>query len=111
MKKRGKLVKTLTALLCVLPIMFGVFGISEAASAAGATVDVTLHKKKMDEFPTKEIQNTGEEMSEFDQYKALLGVEFTAWDITTDFYKKLDVELAKLPENYSDAEYLSLIHI
>ncbi|MEG0749824.1 MAG: SpaH/EbpB family LPXTG-anchored major pilin [Carnobacterium sp.] len=105
MKTRGKLIKALTALLCVLPIMLGVLGISESASAAGATVDVTLHKKKMDEFPTKEIQNTGEEMSEFDHYKGLSGVEFTAWDITTDFYKKLDIELAKLPGNYSDEAY------
>ncbi|GCF94385.1 pilus protein [Enterococcus florum] len=93
MKKKTKVVRWVTAMICLIPLLAGVFHSGAAASAAEETVKVTLHKKKMDEFPTKPIQNTGELMPGMDQYEGLPGVKFTAWDITADFYKELDEQL------------------
>ena len=89
MKHKVKWTGLLTAIICLVPLLTGVFGLSENAKAAGETVSVTLHKKKMDEFPNTAIANTGKEMNEFDHYQGLQGVTFTAWDVTEDFYSKL----------------------
>lgn len=89
MKHKVKWTGLLTAIICLVPLLTGVFGLSENAKAAGETVSVTLHKKKMDEFPNTAIANTGKEMNEFDHYQGLPGVTFTAWDVTEDFYSKL----------------------
>lgn len=89
MKHKVKWTGLLTAIICLVPLLTGVFGLSENAEAAGETVSVTLHKKKMDEFPNTAIANTGKEMNEFDHYQGLPGVTFTAWDVTEDFYSKL----------------------
>lgn len=87
MKARGKLFGLFTALLCLLPLMIGMFGSTQQVSAAGTTVDVTLNKKKMDVFPTEAEQNTGEEMNDiFGKYQGLKDVTFKVWDITKDFY-------------------------
>ncbi|MFR3685702.1 MAG: SpaH/EbpB family LPXTG-anchored major pilin [Enterococcus sp.] len=88
MKYKVKWTGLLTAIICLVPLLTGMFGLSENAEAA-ETVAVTLHKKKMDEFPNTEIPNTGKEMNEFDHYQGLAGVTFTAWDVTKDFYSKL----------------------
>lgn len=88
MKYKVKWTGLLTAIICLVPLLTGMFGLSENAEAA-ETVAVTLHKKKMDEFPNTEIPNTGKEMNEFDHYQGLPGVTFTAWDVTEDFYSKL----------------------
>lgn len=94
MKAKGKLIGLLTALLCIVPMMTGLFGLGDSASAAEpSTVDVTLHKKKMDEFPTGGIKNTGELMEgddQFGKYDPLPGVEFKVYDVTTDFYRELN---------------------
>lgn len=101
MKNKRKWVALLTTLLCMIPLLAGVLGGGERAYAADS-VNVTLHKKKMDEFPNSSVENTGKEMSEFDRYEGLSGVTFSAWDITEDFYALLD---ATLDGTETDAEY------
>ena len=104
MKARGKLVSLLMALVCLLPIGVGLLGFGDSATAADpGEVTVTLHKKKMDEFPLSGFQNTGKVMQEFNNYKPLEGVEFTPYDITEDFYKELAKE--GLTGSESEAEY------
>lgn len=89
MKARGKLVSLLTALVCLLPLGAGLLGFGDSASAAEPQdVKVTLHKKKMDDFPVGKT-NTGEIDSDFDKYEGLKGVEFTPWDVTDTFYEML----------------------
>lgn len=94
MKARGKLVSLLTALVCLLPLGAGLLGFGDSASAATPeNITVTLHKKKMDDFPTGGIQNTGELMEgddQFGKYDPMPGVEFTAYDVTEDFYRLLN---------------------
>jgi|GEM_PF-3347611 len=85
----------------MIPLLAGVLGGGESAYASDS-VNVTLHKKKMDEFPNDSQINTGKEMTEFDRYEGLPGITFTAWDITEDFYDALD---AFLTGNETDAEY------
>ena len=101
MKSKKKWVALLTTLLCMIPLLAGVLGGGDSAYASDS-VNVTLHKKKMDEFPNDSQINTGKEMTEFDRYEGLPGITFTAWDITEDFYAALD---AILTGNETDAEY------
>ena len=101
MKNKKKWVALLTTLLCLIPLLAGVLGGGEKAHAIDA-VDVTIHKKKMDEFPNSSLENTGEEMTEFDRYEGLPNITFTAWDITEDFYAELR---SRLTGNETDAEY------
>lgn len=101
MKNKRKWVALLTTLLCMIPLLAGVLGGGESAYAADS-VNVTLHKKKMDQFPSSSIENTGKEMTEFDRYEGLQGITFSAWDISTDFYAALN---AVLTGNETDAEY------
>ena len=101
MKNKKKWVALLTTLLCLIPLLAGVLGGGDSAYAADS-VDVTIHKKKMDEFPNSSIENTGEEMNEFNRYEGLLGITFTAWDISEDFYAELR---SRLTGNETDAEY------
>lgn len=101
MKNKRKWVALVTTLLCMIPLLAGVLGGGEKALAADS-VNVTLHKKKMDEFPSNSIDNSGLENSAFDRYEGLPGITFTAWDITEDFYNALNAELTG---NETDAEY------
>lgn len=101
MKNKKKWVALLTTLLCLIPLLAGVLGGGDSAYAADS-VDVTIHKKKMDEFPNSSIENTGEEMNEFNRYEGLPGITFTAWDISEDFYAELR---SRLTGNETDAEY------
>ena len=105
MKARGKLVSLLMALVCLLPIGMGLLGFGDSASAATPQkINVTLHKKKMDEFPTGGIQNNGLVMPDFDNdYDPLPGVEFRPYDITKDFYTELAKE--NLTGNETDEVY------
>lgn len=90
MKARGKLVSLLMALVCLLPIGMGLLGFGDSASAATPEdITVTLHKKKMDDFPTGKT-NTGELDPDFDnKYEGLADVEFRPWDVTDTFYEML----------------------
>lgn len=93
MKARGKLVSLLMALVCLLPIGMGLLGFGDSASAATPqNVKVTLHKKKMDDFP-KGLENDGAINQEIeDKYEGLPGVTFRPWDITELFYQRLAAE-------------------
>ena len=104
--KRKRIVNMVTAIICLLPLIAGAFGFGNAAQAAEEKVNVTLHKKKMDQFPTHDVENTGEEMDEFNQYEGLPGITFEAWDITADFYEKLN---GIVGQNASDAEYATAV--
>lgn len=101
MKNKKKWVALLTTLLCLIPLLAGVLGGGDSAYAADS-VNVTLHKKKMDQFPNSSIENDGKTNSEFDRYDGLPGITFTAWDITEDFYTALN---ARLTGNETDDEY------
>lgn len=111
MKARGKLVSLLTALVCLLPLGAGLLGFGDSASAATPeTVDVTLHKKKMDEFPDVGLENTGELMEgddEFGRYDPLPGVTFTPYDVTKDFYRLLAAK--NLTGNETDDQYKAIV--
>lgn len=93
MKAKGKLIGLLTALLCIVPMMTGLFGLGDSASAAKPDmVKVTLHKKKMDDFPVGKT-NTGEIDPDFEnKYQGLKDVEFRPWDVTDAFYDMLKAE-------------------
>lgn len=111
MKARGKLVSLLTALVCLLPLGAGLLGFGDSASAATPeTVDVTLHKKKMDEFPDVGLENTGELMEgedEFGRYDPLKDVTFTPYDVTKDFYRLLAAK--NLTGNETDDDYKAIV--
>ncbi|MFR3684115.1 MAG: SpaH/EbpB family LPXTG-anchored major pilin [Enterococcus sp.] len=104
MKARGKLVSLLMALVCLLPIGMGLLGFGDSASAATPQdVKVTLHKKKMDDFP-KGVPNDGEINPEFEnKYEGLANVEFTPWDVTDTFYAML--KAAGVTGSETDAVY------
>ncbi|GCF94726.1 pilus protein [Enterococcus florum] len=85
---KRKLMTMLAAAACIVPLATGVFGLGSTAEAA-EEVNVTLHKKKMDEFPSEAIKNDGKINSAFDHFQGLEGVEYTPYDITEDFYKTL----------------------
>ena len=53
--KRKRIVNMVTAIICLLPLIAGAFGFGNAAQAAEEKVNVTLHKKKMDQFPTHDL--------------------------------------------------------
>ncbi|OJG45383.1 LPXTG-domain-containing protein cell wall anchor domain [Enterococcus hermanniensis] len=93
----------LVALTCLLPLVIGIFGFGNTTYAAeDETVAVTLHKNKMDQFPTTTIQNTGDKMSEFERYEGLPGVKFDVWEVSADFYQQLN---QTIKQDASDAEY------
>jgi len=103
MKARGKLVSLLMALVCLLPIGMGLLGFGDSASAATPEdITVTLHKKKMDEFPDGGIKNDGTVMNELEQYDPYPDVEFTVYDVTEDFYRKLNATGNETPTQYRE---------
>ncbi|HFQ3633529.1 TPA: SpaH/EbpB family LPXTG-anchored major pilin, partial [Enterococcus faecium] len=51
---------------------------------------VILHKKKMTDLPDPLIQNSGKEMSEFDQYQGLADISFSVYNVTQEFYAQRD---------------------
>ena len=110
MKQKRRMSSIFMTLMLVIPLLVGLFGLkSSVAAVADAPddkVNVTLHKKKMDEFPLEYVQNTGNEMTEFDRYEGLNGVTFKAYDITKTFYEQVDEKLAQLPSHphVSEAE-------
>lgn len=101
MKSKGVLVRILMAIVCLLPVGVGLFSLGDSAFAADA-VNVTLHKKKMDEFPSGLTENTGKIDNRFDRYKGLPDITFSVWNITDDFYDKLN---AALTGSETEAQY------
>lgn len=99
MKKKSNWRTILATLIMVLPFVLGLgFSSSIQASAAEGDATLLIHKKKMvnlpadPEDPSKSttIQNTGNEMSEFDKYDPLADVEFTVYDVTTQYYAEYE---------------------
>ncbi len=87
MKQFKKVWYLLSTLLLTLPLFTGLVGTVPAFAAENDdTAKVILHKKKMTDFPDPLIQNSGKEMSEFDQYQGLAGVTFSIYDVTAEFY-------------------------
>lgn len=86
MGKVGKKIwGVLVALLLMIPAMTGLVS-STQTHAASDNATIILHKKKMTTLPDPTIQNTGKEMSEFDQYDGLGDVEFKIYDVTAAYY-------------------------
>ncbi len=81
MKKRV----LLSTLLLMIPLIASWFGASDVY-AEETSAQVIIHKKKMTAFPDPLIQNTGKEMSEFDNYQGLGDVTFSVYNVTTEFY-------------------------
>lgn len=86
MGKVGKKIwGVLVALLLMIPAMTGLVS-STQTHAASDNATIILHKKKMTTLPDPTIQNTGNEMPEFDQYDGLGDVEFKIYDVTVAYY-------------------------
>lgn len=81
----------IAAMLMLLPMMLGAFGSQMTAHADDpTTADVTLHKVVFeDELPSNLIQNTGEEMDDFEDLggKPLEGATFEVYDVTEQYYE------------------------
>lgn len=103
MKK--KLLVLMASLAMVLPLALGL-GSSLTAEAAGTTVDIKLHKKRFSSAQT-EIQNTGEEMTQFNSAAGFGGVEFKIYDVTDAFYALLNAINPATTEKYTMDEALA----
>ena len=87
-KKMKHVKKALGLMLALVLTMSSFLGTGALTVEAASNVDITLHKKKFDTQPA-EIQNTGEEMTEFATAKGFPGVEFKVYDVTAEFYAVL----------------------
>lgn len=88
MKK--KLMLFMATIVMLLPLLFGL-GSSLKVEAAG-NVEIKLHKKRYSTDPGSTIQNTGEEMAQFDNVEGLGEVTFTVYDLTAKFYQLLETD-------------------
>lgn len=95
---KRKVLVFMASLAMVLPLVLGL-GSSLTAEAAG-TVDITLHKKRFSSAQT-EIQNTGEEMTQFNSASGFGGVEFKIYDATADFYTLLNTVNSSTGKKYT----------
>lgn len=105
MKLKKKLLVLMASLAMVLPLALGL-GSSLTAEAAGTTVDIKLHKKRFSSAQT-EIQNTGEEMTQFNSAAGFGGVEFKIYDVTDAFYVLLNAINPATTEKYTMDEALA----
>ncbi|MBO1298410.1 MULTISPECIES: SpaA isopeptide-forming pilin-related protein [unclassified Enterococcus] len=82
--KNSKNLKSL--LLCFISVLslVALFPIQHVF-AEGTEAEVVLHKKKMLDFPVQNIQNTGKEMAEFNEYQGLADITFHVYDVTEAF--------------------------
>lgn len=89
MKKEWKAIDICWGILFVLSAVLGSWvGQSSVFAATDQEVaQVILHKKKALSFPNV-IQNSGKEMTEFDQYQGLGDVSFTVYNVTNQFYEQ-----------------------
>ena len=78
----------LGVLFLILPLLTNSFGAKVFAEETAA--QVILHKKKMTDLPDPLIQNSGKEMSEFDQYQGLADISFSVYNVTQEFYAQRD---------------------
>jgi len=98
MKNHKKISIILGALFLILPLITSSFG-AKRVFAEDTAAQVILHKKKMTDLPDPLIQNSGKEMSEFDQYQGLADISFSVYNVTPEFYaqreKGASVDVAK----------------
>lgn len=115
-KKRGmkmikKIVKVLLTVLLIVPSIAALSGSGTIGYAEGSPEDgqaaVTIHKKKMTTAPSSPIQNTGEVMSEFDQYDGLGDVEFNVYNVSAEFYELLNTTNPSTSEKYTRTEAIA----
>lgn len=90
-EREERQMKKITKIVSVLALLFTLFAglgnsMMEASADVPDNVSITLHKKKMTELPDPLIQNTGSEMAEFATYDDMPNVEFTVYDVTSQFY-------------------------
>ena len=69
----------LGVLFLILPLLTNSFG-AKKVFAEETAAQVILHKKKMTDLPDPLIQNSGKEMSEFDQYQGLADISFSVYN-------------------------------
>ncbi len=98
MKNHKKINVMLGVLFLILPLLTNSFG-AKKVFAEETVAQVILHKKKMTDLPDPLIQNSGKEMSEFDQYQGLADISFSVYNVTQEFYaqreKGASVDAAK----------------
>ncbi|EMM1218493.1 SpaH/EbpB family LPXTG-anchored major pilin [Enterococcus faecium] len=98
MKNHKKINVMLGVLFLILPLLTNSFG-AKKVFADETAAQVILHKKKMTDLPDPLIQNSGKEMSEFDQYQGLADISFSVYNVTQEFYAQRDkgasVDVAK----------------
>lgn len=89
-KSRNRAWGIIASVIMVLPFLLGLGGFATKASAeelAAGQANLILHKKKMLTELNPTIQNTGDVMTEFEQYQDLGDVEFKLYDATEEFYR------------------------
>ncbi|HFQ3653499.1 TPA: SpaH/EbpB family LPXTG-anchored major pilin [Enterococcus faecium] len=89
MKNHKKINVMLGVLFLILPLLTNSFG-AKKVFADETAAQVILHKKKMTDLPDPLIQNSGKEMSEFDQYQGLADISFLVYNVTQEFYAQRD---------------------
>ncbi|EME8254198.1 SpaH/EbpB family LPXTG-anchored major pilin [Enterococcus faecium] len=89
MKNHKKINVMLGVLFLILPLLTSSFG-AKRVFAEDTAAQVILHKKKMTDLPDPLIQNSGKEMSEFDQYQGLADISFSVYNVTQEFYAQRD---------------------
>ncbi|EOB1355253.1 SpaH/EbpB family LPXTG-anchored major pilin [Enterococcus faecium] len=89
MKNHKKINVMLGVLFLILPLLTNSFG-AKKVFADETAAQVILHKKKMTDLPDPLIQNSGKEMSEFDQYQGLADISFSVYNVTPEFYAQRD---------------------
>ena len=89
MKNHKKINVMLGVLFLILPLLTNSFG-AKKVFAEETAAQVILHKKKMTDLPDPLIQNSGKEMSEFDQYQGLADISFSVYNVTQEFYAQRD---------------------
>ncbi|EGP5464559.1 isopeptide-forming domain-containing fimbrial protein [Enterococcus faecium] len=89
MKNHKKINVMLGVLFLILPLLTNSFG-AKKVFADETAAQVILHKKKMTDLPDPLIQNSGKEMSEFDQYQGLADISFSVYNVTQEFYAQRD---------------------
>lgn len=87
--RKQKIWGIIATLIMVFPFVLGL-GNAKNVFADDNTdmANIIIHKKKMtgENVPNPLIQNSGNEMTEFDNYQGLAGVTFSVYDVTTEFY-------------------------
>ncbi|HAR1781269.1 TPA: SpaH/EbpB family LPXTG-anchored major pilin [Enterococcus faecium] len=87
--RKQKIWGIIATLIMVFPFVLGL-GNAKNVFADGNTdmANIIIHKKKMtgEKVPNPLIQNSGNEMTEFDNYQGLADVTFSVYDVTTEFY-------------------------